>query len=392
MLEQDRNAEGGFTIIGSYGYMPFEQYEGRAFPASDIYALGMTLIFLLTGREPSDLDRDEMRLVVPEDASITPAFREALGRMIEPDVEKRFQSVDDVDRALPVETAAGEPRISAAATAGFAALLALLVVALVIVFDAPTGEPATAGVSNARTKVVESTRSRASAATAAVEPGGPMQYEAGWKSFEPVPPDPGRSKLVAQGLITYAGQPFGMKVSATPQLKVWSEAARDHVVAPMRYENGEVEIFDLEPGLYRVWATWWDGANRYDGGQEVRVEASRVVQFEFHMNRSIEIAAIAGAERREGSCELVSVSPVVIAWKPFEDGTIFDYDVYESRCDNKGRGVPLSSGSTKQLSLTLSLPPNKPGMRYQINLGARRSGTWVGTGGMMFAVGEATGL
>src|SRR5690606_18731078 len=52
------------TVVGTFGYMPPEQYEGRASAASDVYALGMLLCALVTGREPWQLDedpRDELR-------------------------------------------------------------------------------------------------------------------------------------------------------------------------------------------------------------------------------------------------------------------------------------------------------------------------------------------
>ena len=35
------------TIVGTYGYMPLEQFGGLAVPGSDIYALGATLISIL---------------------------------------------------------------------------------------------------------------------------------------------------------------------------------------------------------------------------------------------------------------------------------------------------------------------------------------------------------
>lgn len=43
---QDKAASEGvtFTIVGTYGYTPMEQFGGRAVPASDLYALGATLI------------------------------------------------------------------------------------------------------------------------------------------------------------------------------------------------------------------------------------------------------------------------------------------------------------------------------------------------------------
>lgn len=39
----------GSTIIGTYGYMAPEQFRGQAQPASDLYGLGATLLFLISG-------------------------------------------------------------------------------------------------------------------------------------------------------------------------------------------------------------------------------------------------------------------------------------------------------------------------------------------------------
>lgn len=39
----------GSTIVGTYGYMAPEQFRGGAQPASDVYALGATLLTLMSG-------------------------------------------------------------------------------------------------------------------------------------------------------------------------------------------------------------------------------------------------------------------------------------------------------------------------------------------------------
>ena len=46
----------GFTIIGTYGYMAPEQFRGQATPASDLYGLGGTLLFALSGAGPAVLE------------------------------------------------------------------------------------------------------------------------------------------------------------------------------------------------------------------------------------------------------------------------------------------------------------------------------------------------
>jgi len=48
--------------VGTYGYMPQEQFGGRTVPASDLYSLGCTIIYLVTGTHPADLPQKDFRI------------------------------------------------------------------------------------------------------------------------------------------------------------------------------------------------------------------------------------------------------------------------------------------------------------------------------------------
>ncbi|NEP60579.1 MAG: protein kinase [Symploca sp. SIO2G7] len=54
--KQARNITG--TVIISIGYTPPEQAEGQSVPQSDFFALGRTFVYLLTGKRPTDFDKD----------------------------------------------------------------------------------------------------------------------------------------------------------------------------------------------------------------------------------------------------------------------------------------------------------------------------------------------
>jgi protein kinase-like protein len=83
--------EGGSTIVGTFGYMAPEQFQGRALPASDVYAVGATALSLLTGREPETLPHRGLAIDVR--ASVEPSVDRALAglleRMLEPDPDRR---------------------------------------------------------------------------------------------------------------------------------------------------------------------------------------------------------------------------------------------------------------------------------------------------------------
>jgi serine/threonine protein kinase len=82
----------GSTIVGTYGYMAPEQFRGEASPASDLYALGATLLFMATGRAPSSFPQDGRMRVDLSGASrsLGPEVAELLDGLLEPLPEDRM--------------------------------------------------------------------------------------------------------------------------------------------------------------------------------------------------------------------------------------------------------------------------------------------------------------
>ncbi|MBW4620239.1 MAG: serine/threonine protein kinase [Cyanosarcina radialis HA8281-LM2] len=89
-----------FTVVGTYGYMPLEQFGGRTVPASDLYSLGATLIYLVTGTHPADLPQKDFRMQFEDAANIDPTFANWLKWMTEPNLERRLTSAKAALAAL----------------------------------------------------------------------------------------------------------------------------------------------------------------------------------------------------------------------------------------------------------------------------------------------------
>lgn len=79
-----------FTVVGTEGYTPPEQFWGRAVPASDLYALGATLIHLVTGISPSHSTSDRVGLKVSDTVQLNYGFVCWLEKLTDPYVEHRF--------------------------------------------------------------------------------------------------------------------------------------------------------------------------------------------------------------------------------------------------------------------------------------------------------------
>ncbi|MCG6133550.1 MAG: serine/threonine protein kinase [Nostoc sp. LLA-1] len=94
-------AEGGTrTVVGTYGYMPPEQFGARTVPSSDLYSLGATLIYLVTGTHPADLPQKDFRIQFEQVTHLRPGLTRWLQWMTEPIVERRPSSAVEALKAL----------------------------------------------------------------------------------------------------------------------------------------------------------------------------------------------------------------------------------------------------------------------------------------------------
>lgn len=82
--------QAGSTVVGTFGYMAPEQLYGAQTPATDMYALGATLLALATGQQPEDLPRNGLSLDVDQAAPrLSPSLRAVLKRLTAPDPKDR---------------------------------------------------------------------------------------------------------------------------------------------------------------------------------------------------------------------------------------------------------------------------------------------------------------
>ncbi|MGJ5674297.1 MAG: protein kinase domain-containing protein [Nostochopsis sp.] len=91
--------------IGTPGFAPPEQMAMRPVYASDIYALGITCIYLLTSKSPKDLQYNSTtgELLWENYVQVSDHLADVLRKMLEVSVRNRYQTATEVLRALELE-------------------------------------------------------------------------------------------------------------------------------------------------------------------------------------------------------------------------------------------------------------------------------------------------
>jgi serine/threonine protein kinase, bacterial len=107
-VAQIESAEGGDPgnntqfAVGTSGYAPPEQLAMRPIFASDIYALGVTCVYLMTGKSPKDIEYNPStgEMMWQKHVQLGKHMTQVLGKMLEVSARYRYQSVEEVQRAL----------------------------------------------------------------------------------------------------------------------------------------------------------------------------------------------------------------------------------------------------------------------------------------------------
>ncbi len=94
-VQAEATAGRTMTVVGTYGYMPPEQFGGRTVPASDLYGLGTTLLFLLTGTNPADLPQKDLKIQFQDQVRVGQPLKQWLERMVEPSLDRRFRDAEE---------------------------------------------------------------------------------------------------------------------------------------------------------------------------------------------------------------------------------------------------------------------------------------------------------
>jgi serine/threonine protein kinase len=102
---------GGSSVVGTFGYMAPEQFQARAYPATDLYGNAATALHLLTGVEPGRFPLRRLKPDIHKFLRTDAHLAAILDILLEPAAEDRYSSAGSLINALERwETTRGEDR------------------------------------------------------------------------------------------------------------------------------------------------------------------------------------------------------------------------------------------------------------------------------------------
>ncbi len=97
-IDQETTARG--TFAGKQNYLPPEQFQGHPCPQSDIYALGATAYYLLTGCEPEPLTVSRPQNLI----AVSDNLNALVARCTEPELAARLGSAEELLQQIKIIT------------------------------------------------------------------------------------------------------------------------------------------------------------------------------------------------------------------------------------------------------------------------------------------------
>lgn len=96
-VAQQKETSSTGTVVGKHAYLPPEQFRGQPTTQSDIYSMGASLFFILSGEDPEPISQQHPRRHRPD---ISELLDRAVARCTAIELSERYPSAQDLGREL----------------------------------------------------------------------------------------------------------------------------------------------------------------------------------------------------------------------------------------------------------------------------------------------------
>lgn len=394
-------------VIDTYGYMPIEQIEGRTLPQSDLFALGMTLVYILSHKEPTMIEKKGLELDFEPHVNISAAFAAIIKKLIAPDWQHRYQSAAELKSDLVrlsykrlAKRAASV--IAPKFTLALAGVVVLLIMAGFLMFtflrspllpSLPSSVESTPVPTVPPTETIQvsyqnTTPTVESTSVPIISPTVDNQIVQ--ETLQETPEVSFGS--IVHGRLLFAGKPITEVSSLEPSFWFRNEDTNKEQSARVKYQNGEFTIYDLPvgnlgisvnldanpqnpwsyPGDYRTWQTFTvqEGTN-----PELEVSLLKLLRMNAPQDNNVVM------EKWDAECmqKIAFSSPVTFQWEALGRDVMYDYRITRMDCaNNYNQAGEVVNGSITETQISVNLPPSLDNECYGFFLYARQNDQRIG--------------
>ena len=414
---------------------------GGAVPASDICALGLVVLYAMSGQDPAAIAREGGRQRIREATGAGEAFAGVLARMVEPSLEKRYPDALTLEADLarlgtgrspapapqtqpvpasppvlspvPGGHAEGPRRGNRTRLAGLATLLAA---ALAILWlnaaqrEKPAGEsllpppvtkraeppardaaPAEAPAqAPAPAPPPEATQPPAVTAAPVEKPPEEMGIPAPPPATAPAPAD--IASVVVEGRLLFDGQPVTRITTLQPSFWFRNQGKGVPEKPQVEYADGTFRIrglpagrigmsarINLEPGTPNLYPGDLDAWTTFVVGEGPPPLLDIDLRKVIHLTQPVDNNVV--VRGWDEPCGAGSVHPgrVVFAWEPLDAAAQYEVTVDRLACGRKYASAGRAfTASTAETWVKVELEPSAEGECYSFRLTARKDGRTLG--------------
>jgi hypothetical protein len=96
-VAMSQNRAGIASVVGKPSFVAPEQFRGQPVVASDLYSMGATMFFILTGKDPTPISVSRPMNVLPD---VRPVLNDIVARLTAATADERFGSAQEVRTAI----------------------------------------------------------------------------------------------------------------------------------------------------------------------------------------------------------------------------------------------------------------------------------------------------
>ncbi len=404
MLTDYSKSTGVPTVVGTYGYMPLEQIEGRAQPCSDLYALGMTLIYLLSHTEPTEMDKKGLQLGFRKYVNISDRFARILDKMIAPDWTKRYQSAAEVKQDLKDLLAARPWAKLPSLPKWLAAVLVLMLIFFGASYyfffaTAPIVTPVSTPTPVLPTPTLQPTIEAIQPVNAVNTPTPtpapfltPTPTPTPTVSSRPSPTPTPLPPLSIRGRLLFDGQPITDFTSLEAKFWLGNEDTGQEPGAYVTYENGSFFIYGLPSGKFvltveinantmnsRLYPGDFRAARVFDfmgrDNSELILDMGKII----HLTSPQDNDAVMEGENRNCLKMSTHQNQLKFEWMPLGENVDYKYKIIRYNCSTYDQIEEIVAEKTKETNVTIPLKPNQPNEYYGFSLYAHKNDRPIGS-------------